>query len=97
LDLDELVVKAALNGPRRGEPMPYRYVISRTPPPHRYFKLPSLEEQAEVEGSKRTLSMALHDGIGANDLLGPPDPLPAFLMTERLPKPYGAERPLAFA
>jgi len=41
LALDHPVVQAALRGPRRGEPMPYRYVVSRKPAPHLYFKLPS--------------------------------------------------------
>lgn len=98
LDLDDLVVKAALAGPRRGEAWPYRYVVSRTPPPHRYFKLPSLEEQQSAEGDKRTHSIALHEGIKGNERLGPPDPIPPFLAAgDKLPKPYGAERPLSYA
>lgn len=96
LDLEHPVVQSALAGPARGEPMPYDYVISRSPPPHRYFKLPSDEEQKSAEGDKRARSMALY--AGGAEKLGAPDPLPRFLVDgEPLPKPYGAERPLAYA
>src|SRR5690606_359014 len=97
LDVDDRVVQAALHGPRRGEATPYHYVISRSPPPHRYFKLPTLEEQKEVEGDKRAHSVALFDSTRQAERLGPADPVPPFLSNgEPLPKPYGAERPLAY-
>ncbi|MEM9873424.1 MAG: L,D-transpeptidase [Myxococcota bacterium] len=97
LDLDHPVVASAPQGPRRGAPMPYRYVISREPPPHRYFKLPTVEEQRRAEGAKRTRSVALY-GPMARDALGAPDPVPSALAAgAALPKPYGAERPLAYA
>ncbi|MCA9622111.1 MAG: L,D-transpeptidase [Myxococcales bacterium] len=96
LELDHPVRQAAFKGPERGEPMPYRYVISRSPPPHLYFKLPSEEEQEDAEGKKRRSSMALFDA-GPRSLLGPPDPIPPFLADGgELPKPYGAERPLHY-
>jgi len=96
LELDHPVVQAALRGPRRGEPMPYRYVVSRKPPPHLYFKLPSEEEQKDAEGKRRAESMALY-GRALDKLLGEPDPTPEFLARgEPLPKPYGAKRPLHY-
>ncbi len=96
LDLDHDVVRAAPRGPRRGEPMPYRYVISRRPPPHLYFKLPSVEEQQHAEGPKRETSIAAF-GPAQRALLGAPDPIPDFLAAGAdLPKPYGADRPLHY-
>jgi hypothetical protein len=76
--------------------MPYRYVISKSPAPHLYFKLPSKEEQEDAEGAqKRTKSIA----VGERQLsrLGDPDPIPSFLSEgHELPKPYGAKRPLHY-
>ncbi len=95
LQLDHPVVLAAAHGPRRGQAMPYRYVISRKPPPHLYFKLPSLKEQLKAEGKRRASSMALF-GISEAALLGEPETLPAALAQGKpLPKPYGAERSLS--
>jgi hypothetical protein len=94
LDVRHQVVQAALQGPRRGEPEPYRYVISRHPPPHLYFKLPSEAEQQRAEGKRRAESMALF-GERERELLGAAEPVPEFLLQgEPLPKPYGAARGL---
>jgi hypothetical protein len=96
LDVDHPIVKAALRGPRRGEPFPYRYVISRSPAPHLYFKLPSEEEQRYAEGGNRDAGMS---AFSARDieLMGEPDAIPALLSNGApLPKPYGAERPLHY-
>ena len=95
LQLDHPVVVAAPNGPRRGQPMPYRYVISRKPPPHLYFKLPTVKEQLTAEGKRRARSMALF-GVSEAALFGPADSPPADLAQgKRLPKPYGAQRALS--
>lgn len=97
LDTHHPVVVAAPQGPRRGEAMPYRYVISRESPPHRYFKLPTVEEQESAEGKRLARSIALH-GDRARKLLGDADTIPALLEAGKaLPKPYGAERPLSYA
>jgi hypothetical protein len=94
LDVDHPVVRAALNGPRRGAPVPYHYVMSRTPPPHLYFKLTSEEQQRDAEGTKELLR-AIGLGGGIVDWLGPADALPDFLVAgDPLPKPYGADREL---
>ena len=96
LELDHPVVKAALRGPVRDrDHAPYTYVISREPPPHRYFKLASREEQEEAEGDgKRRHSIALFEP--QLERLGEADPIPAILGDGKpLPKPYGAERPLS--
>ncbi|HHH30880.1 MAG TPA: L,D-transpeptidase, partial [Polyangiaceae bacterium] len=97
LDLNHEVVRAVPQGPRRGEAMPYRYVISKSPPPHLYFKLPSVEEQQEAEGAqKRAKSIALFAERGL-ERLGEPDAIPKFLADGlELPKPYGAKRPLHY-
>src|SRR5690349_20651457 len=49
LSLEHPIVQAATAGPRRGEPLPYSYVMSDSPPPHLYFRLPSEADQARVE------------------------------------------------
>jgi len=97
LETNHPVVAAAPQGPRRGAPMPYRYVISREPAPHRYFKLPTVEEQKSAEGKKLARSIALFGDL-ARKKLGEPDPIPGLLREGKaLPKPYGAERPLSYA
>jgi lipoprotein-anchoring transpeptidase ErfK/SrfK len=97
LDVAHPVVLAAGQGPRRGEPMPYRYVLSRDPPPQLYLKLPSEAEQKEVEGrDDRERSIALH-GHEVRSALGAADPIPELLAQgHELPKPYGADAALSY-
>jgi lipoprotein-anchoring transpeptidase ErfK/SrfK len=96
LELDHPVVQAAMNGPRRGEPMPYRYVISKNPPPHLYFKLPTVAQQESAEG-KDQRAQSVASFAPAKKALGDFDPIPKFLQDgDPLPKPYGAERPLHY-
>ncbi|WP_438020304.1 L,D-transpeptidase [Sorangium sp. So ce315] len=95
LALDHQVVAAAVRGPRRGAPVPYHYVMSRSPPPHLYFRLPTAEDQRRVEGAK--LSTHLARAAFAPSSL-PLDPVPPFLLAGRdLPKPYGAEEKLHYS
>lgn len=95
LDTEHPIVLAALRGPRRSAPYPYSYVISRARPPHLYFMLPALAEQERVEGRDRAQSMGLFAPLYSK--LGPPDPVPDFLSRgERLPIPYGADKPPAY-
>ncbi|MCC6553311.1 MAG: L,D-transpeptidase [Polyangiaceae bacterium] len=94
LALDHQVVAAAVRGPERGAPAPYHYVISRSPPPHLYFRLPTRAEQEHVEGS----TLGVHLAQGFEDAAVPLDPVPAFLAAGReLPKPYGAEEKLHYS
>ena len=94
LALDHPVVQAAVRGPNRGGTIPYQYVISRSPPPHLYFKLPSKKEQERAEGGVYGGGTVLWPGIEAI----PVDPVPAFLLAgNELPKPYGAEEKLHYA
>ncbi|MCK6588618.1 MAG: L,D-transpeptidase [Polyangiaceae bacterium] len=94
LSLDHPVVQAAVRGPDRTGAIPYHYVISRSPPPHLYFKLPSKNEQERAEGRVYGGGMALWPGIEAI----PVDPVPAFLLAGNdLPKPYGADKRLHYA
>lgn len=98
LDVRHPVVRAAVRGPRRGEALPYVYVVSRKPPPHLYFRLPSEEEQEHTEGKRRALSMARKLSERERELLGPPEPIPELLREGKpLPKPYGAERSLHYS
>jgi hypothetical protein len=97
LSVDHQVVQAAVRGPDRSAPTPYRYVISRTPPPHLYFRLPSRADQERVEGSTLGVHLARLGGLEGS-VLGPPDPVPEFLLAGRdLPKPYGAEEKLHYS
>ena len=50
LSLDHQVVQAALRGPDRASTLPYSYVMSRSPAPHLYFRLPTATDQRRVEG-----------------------------------------------
>jgi L,D-transpeptidase-like protein len=95
LELDHPVVRAAFQPPRRGAPVPYHYVMSRSPPPELYFKLPSVEEQRAAEGKDREKFIGLY-GATMNAWLGPADTIPDFLAAGApLPKPYGADRDLS--
>jgi hypothetical protein len=95
LALDHQVVAAAVRGPRRGEPAPYHYVISRSPPPHLYFRLPTRKDQERVEGS--TLGVHLAQSPFTDKTI-PIDPVPDFLLAGRdLPKPYGADEKLHYS
>lgn len=97
LEAADPMAEAASPGPRRGDPYPYRYVVSRSPPPHLYVRLPSPEDQRRVEGRPG-------DGAAMNEWaraelkwLGPADPISAFLQSGRdLPKPFGAEERVRF-
>jgi hypothetical protein len=96
LDLAHEVRQATPQGPRRGEPFPYSYVVSRAPPPHRYVRLPTREDQRRVEGRGRgedLPSWALRNA----ELLGSPDAIPPFFESRRdTPKPFGAEERVRF-
>ena len=93
LDPQHPVVQAALRGPLRGAPHPYRYVMSRRRTPYLYFMLPPKAEQERVEGQQRARAMALFEA--KNYDLGPADPIPEYLRSgKRLPKPYGADKAL---
>jgi hypothetical protein len=95
LALNHQVVEAALRPPARHAPLPYQYVVSRSPPPHLYFRLPTREDQVRVEGP--TLDEHVATWVG-REFTGPVDAVPAFLAAGRdLPKPYGAEEKLHYS
>jgi len=98
LDVEHPVVLATARGPRRGEPFPYHYVISRSPPPHLYVRLPTPEEQRTVEGrplGARGMNAWIVQEIGRT--IGEADPISPFLEAGRdLPKPAGAEEKVRF-
>jgi lipoprotein-anchoring transpeptidase ErfK/SrfK len=95
LALNHQVVEAAVRGPARHSPLPYQYVISRAPPPHLYFRLPSRADQERTEGATLGVHLAR---AGLSELPGPIDPVPTFLAEGRdLPKPYGAEEKLHYS
>jgi hypothetical protein len=96
LALHHQVVDAAVRGPLRHTPLPYQYVLSRSPPPHLYFRLPTRQDQERVEGS--TLGVHLARAGGTGEFKGPVDAVPTFLAEGRdLPKPYGAEEKLHYS
>jgi hypothetical protein len=97
LDPNHAIVQATYRGPRRGEPFPYFYVISRSPPPHLYVRLPTPEEQRTVEG--RPIGGGVNPWIlhEIATVIGEPDPLtPFFQENHDLPKPAGAEEKVRF-
>ncbi|MDI1446649.1 L,D-transpeptidase family protein [Polyangium sp. 6x1] len=98
LDVAHPVALAAVRGPRRGEPFPYDYVVSRSPPPHLYVHLPTPEEQRTVEGrplGARGMNAWIVQEIGRT--IGDADPISPFLESGRdLPKPAGAEEKVRF-
>ena len=92
LSLDHEVTQAAFRGPKRNEALPYQYVMSRSPPPHLYFRLPSRKAQERTEGPSRSV----HGEADFSKMLL--DPVPQFLADGRdLPKPYGAEEKLHYS
>jgi lipoprotein-anchoring transpeptidase ErfK/SrfK len=95
LSIDHPIVQAAPRGPDRKGATPYAYAISRSPPPHLYFRLPSEADQRRVEGAtyRTHVRERLADFPGL-DL----DPVPRFLAEgHSLPKIYGSEKNLAFS
>ncbi len=95
LDLEHPIVRAAARGPRRGEATPYVYVMSDSPPPHLYFKLPSEADQRRVEGATVATHVAQHAVRLASM---PTDPVPAFLLEgNNLPQPYGSDKNLSYS
>lgn len=97
LDLDTPIAEAAHPGPRRGEPYPYRYVMSRSPPPQLYVRLPSPTDQLRIEGRPEN-DAGMNEWARAQlKWLGPADPISEFLLSGRdLPKPLGAEERVRF-
>ena len=95
LDLTDPILQAAPHGPRRGEPTPYLYVMSSSPPPHFYFKLPTDADEIRVEGPTVKTHIAEHAGLYASF---PADPVPPFLMEGHdLPIPYGSNKDLSYS
>lgn len=93
LSLDHPIVQAAVRGPDRKALSPYHYVISRSPPPHLYFKLPKKKDQERAEDISLDPPPPLWPGLSKL----PEDPVPEFLLSgNELPKPYGAEKPLHY-
>ncbi|MDI1451098.1 L,D-transpeptidase [Polyangium sp. 6x1] len=92
LAVDHQVVQAALRGPDRAATLPYAYVMSRSPAPHLYFRLPTDKDQRRVEGPtvREHVRLAITPSV-------PLDTVPTFLAEGRdLPKPYGAVEPLRY-
>ncbi len=92
------MVRQLRRRPVRGQGFPYAYALSRERAPHRYFRLPSLGQMAQVEAervSDRALmwvTRAREQGLF--DELGVAAEAPDFLAEGRvLSKPYGVEQP----
>lgn len=98
LDVEHPVAQAAYRGPRRGQPFPYDYVISRIPPPHLYVHLPTPEEQHDVEG-RPVNSPSMNPWVLQElaETVGEPSVLSFFLASRKdLPKPAGAQERVRF-
>lgn len=100
-DLDHPLVEQLRVRPRRGQGFPYRYALTGQPTPYRYFRLPTREQMAEVEGPEvhdraaRWLAQTETNGVRA--VLGEPTEPPAFLANGGLvQKPYGVEQPIRY-
>ena len=95
LDTQTPIVQAAVRGPRRGQPVPYDYVMSAAPPPQLYFKLPTEADQRRVEGATvRTHILEQRKRFEGQ----PSDPVPEFLLAgNNLPQPYGSEKNLSYS
>ena len=95
LSLDNPIVQAATRGPRRGEAVPYTYVMSDAPPPQLYFRLPSEADQRRVEGATVRTHVLEHRHRFDHE---PADPVPEFLLGGNdLPQPYGSDKNLSFS
>jgi hypothetical protein len=95
LDERHPIVLAAARGPRRGEPTPYTYVMSDSPPPHMYFRLPKEADQLRVEGPTVKTHAALSKIRFASLQT---DEVPQFLLDgNNLPTPYGSEKNLSLS
>lgn len=98
LEIEHPVALAAYRGPRRGQPFPYDYVISRIPTPHLYVHLPTPDEQHAVEGRPmNTPPMNPWILRELAETVGPADEPSEFLASGKdLPKPAGAQERMRF-
>ncbi|MBK6516239.1 MAG: L,D-transpeptidase family protein [Polyangiaceae bacterium] len=95
LDVEHPIVQAAPRAPRRGEPTPYTYVMSDSPAPHMYFRLPSEADQRRVEGPTYRTHALMH--AARLEKLAT-DVVPPFLLAGNdLPKPYGSDKNLSYS
>ncbi len=95
LSLEHPIVQASPRGPARGSPLPYRYVMSDSPPPHLYFRLPSEADQKRVEGATYRTNVALH--AQSLEAIPTEEPPPFLLAGQPLPQPYGSDKNLAYS
>ncbi|MFO0616038.1 MAG: L,D-transpeptidase [Polyangiaceae bacterium] len=95
LDLNDPIVLSMPRAPRRGEPTPYLYVMSGSPPPNLYFRLPTEDDQSRVEGGG-----VKNHAIEQRHVFDafPTDPIPEFLAAgKNLPQPYGSTKELSYS
>ncbi len=93
LSVDSNVASLTWRRPDRGAPLPYEYVMSKTPTPPMYVRLPSVAQQREVEGDwlgtgSHPVTHSIDEVLRANL-----DEVPAALQAGPLPalssEPYG--------
>jgi len=99
LDMNDPVVVASWKQPRRGEPLPYRYVRPASLQTYLYFTLPSKKDQARTEGADMEAYVAARptERLPNIDVLGEPDPIPPFLADgQYLHTPFGATKRLRY-
>jgi hypothetical protein len=99
LDVHDPIVVASWKQPRRGEPLPYKYVRPGDRNAFLYFTLPSKKDQVRTEGSAMEAYVAARptERIPNIDALGEPEPIPPFLSDgQHLQTPFGATKRLRY-
>lgn len=91
LDTANPVVQAGFVRPDRSRPMPYAYVMSQSPPPPLYVRLPSVDEQRKVEGDVQKFRNRSQNLRVFEPLLQPVPP--SLVDGQSLPSPYASARP----
>ncbi len=97
LDLTHPVVAASARRPRRGEGLPYPYVLTGDHPPHFYVRVPEQREMRRVEGDFAGRANRWWSARVAREeepLLELMTELPSALQLPALVKPYGVTRRL---
>jgi lipoprotein-anchoring transpeptidase ErfK/SrfK len=95
LDLNHPVLRAAKQGPIRGEGFPYTYALAGEQAPYLYFKLPSSTQMREIEGEYQSRAARFLWGTRNNpelSWLNIESQPPEFVQQgQTLTKPYGSE------
>ena len=100
IDVSHPVLAAAARRPDRTRGLPYDYVMSRNPPPPLYVRLPSEDEQKEIEGEQavRPSARVSSEGLALGPIPGAllyGDPAPALSGPKHARETLLSGRPVA--